>query len=96
MTSGRSRRGCGPAAADRSSLPATGADRRFAAAASWFKGERSGKLLGSGLQLLSDYPILAVRRAPFPAYACAGYDCLANKGILMALVAVRVRRRQSS
>jgi len=78
----------GPAAADRSSLPATAADRRFAAAASWFKGERSGKLLGSGLQLLSDYPILAVRRAPFPAYACAGYDCLANKGILMALVAV--------
>ena len=78
----------GPAAADRSSLPATDADRRFAAAASWFKGERSGKLLGSGLQLLSDYPILAVRRAPFPAYACAGYDCLANKGILMALVAV--------
>ncbi|WP_016746649.1 sphingomyelin phosphodiesterase [Rhizorhabdus wittichii] len=64
------------------------ADRAFAAEASFLKGERSGKLLDSGLVILSDYPILSVRRAAFPAAACAGYDCLANKGMVMAVVAV--------
>lgn len=63
-------------------------DRTFAANASFLKGERSGKLLDSGLVILSDYPILSVRRAAFPAAACAGYDCLANKGMVMAIVAV--------
>lgn len=63
-------------------------DRAFAADASFLKGERSGKLLDSGLVILSDYPILSVRQAPFPASACAGFDCLANKGMVMAVVAV--------
>lgn len=68
--------------------PATAADAAFAASGRFLHGERSGRVLGSGLQILSDYPILAVRRAPFPQYACAGFDCLANKGMLMALIAV--------
>jgi len=63
-------------------------DLDFHAARSFWKGERSGKLLGSGLEILSDYPILAVRRQAFPAHACAGYDCIANKGMVMAIVAV--------
>ncbi len=63
-------------------------DRAFASRAQWLKGETQGKFLGSGLQVLSDYPIVRVRRAAFPQYACAGYDCLANKGVL--LVAIRV------
>lgn len=63
-------------------------DRRFIEGASFFKGERSGKQVGSGLILASDYPILSVRREAFPAFACAGYDCLANKGILMATIKV--------
>lgn len=63
-------------------------DRPFIDGASFFKGERSGKQVSSGLMLASDYPILSVRREAFPAFACAGYDCLANKGILMVTIAV--------
>ena len=60
----------------------------FAASASAWKGETEGKLLDSGLQILSDYPVESVRTRAFSASACAGYDCLANKGIL--LVQIRV------
>ncbi len=67
---------------------ATTADVKFAAAARFFRGESSGKLLDSGLQIASDYPILSVRRAAFPAFACAGYDCLANKGMLLVTLLV--------
>ncbi len=63
-------------------------DLRFVEAASFFKGETSGKSLDSGLQIASDYPILSVKRAAFPAFACAGYDCLANKGVLLVTVAI--------
>lgn len=60
----------------------------FAASASAWKGETEGKLLDSGLQILSDYPVESVRSRAFSANACAGYDCLANKGVV--LVQVRV------
>ncbi len=63
-------------------------DLIFSSAASFFKGETSGKWLDSGLQVLSDYPILSVKRLAFPAFACAGFDCLANKGILLVKIAV--------
>lgn len=52
----------------------------------WWSGETEGKWLGSGLQILSDYPVIAVHRIAFPA--CAGYDCLANKGAVLARIAV--------
>lgn len=78
----------GPAAAEANNRPLSASDRAFAAGASWFKGERSGKLVDSGLEILSDYPIIGVRRMAFPAFACAGYDCLANKGVLMVALAV--------
>lgn len=64
------------------------ADRAFQAQGSFFKGERSGKIASSGLVILSDFPILSVHSAPFPDYACAGYDCLANKGMAMAMVSM--------
>lgn len=78
----------GPSVADRNPAAPDARDRGFAEQASWFRGEASGKLVDSGLQIFSDYPIIAVRRMPFPAFACAGYDCLANKGVLMALIRV--------
>jgi endonuclease/exonuclease/phosphatase family metal-dependent hydrolase len=78
----------GPGRDDLNDTPPTRADTAFAASARFLNGERSGRILDSGLQILSDYPVLAVRRAPFPQYACAGFDCLANKGMLMALIAV--------
>jgi endonuclease/exonuclease/phosphatase family metal-dependent hydrolase len=70
-------------------LPATkAADQRFVAEASLFRGERSGKWADSGLRIASDYPIVSVRRMAYPSYACAGFDCMANKGALA--VAIRV------
>jgi endonuclease/exonuclease/phosphatase (EEP) superfamily protein YafD len=63
-------------------------DLHFVEAASFFKGETSGKSLDSGLQIASDYPILSVKRAAFPAFACAGFDCLANKGVLLVTVSI--------
>jgi endonuclease/exonuclease/phosphatase family metal-dependent hydrolase len=84
------------------------ADRRFAGDASLLRGERSGKWADSGLRIASDYPILSVRRMAYPAYACAGFDCLANKGVLavsirvpgvaepVAVVATHLNSRMSS
>jgi endonuclease/exonuclease/phosphatase family metal-dependent hydrolase len=53
----------------------------------WWSGESEGKWLGSGLQILSDYPVLATRAVVFSS--CAGYDCLANKGAVLARLAVQ-------
>lgn len=46
------------------------------------------KFLGSGLVVLSDYPILEARHKAFDSDECAGFDCLANKAILLARVQV--------
>lgn len=63
-------------------------ERAFASADTWRRGEGIGKFVDSGLEILSDYPVLAVRRVAFPTFACAGYDCLANKGALLVRLAV--------
>ncbi|NIJ07568.1 endonuclease/exonuclease/phosphatase family metal-dependent hydrolase [Sphingomonas vulcanisoli] len=68
--------------------PMSDSDRAFAAKARMIKGEALGKWRGSGLAILSDYPILRVKRDAFPSYACAGYDCMANKGVLLADILV--------
>jgi endonuclease/exonuclease/phosphatase family metal-dependent hydrolase len=60
----------------------------FAAAARWDRGELSESLLDSGLVILSDYPIVRSRNFAFPRGACAGFDCLAAKGAMIAWVAV--------
>ncbi|MGN6376622.1 MAG: endonuclease/exonuclease/phosphatase family protein [Sphingomonas sp.] len=60
----------------------------FAAQARWTRGETEGPLLGSGLMILSDYPILATDAVVYPRDACAGFDCLANKGAVLARVAI--------
>jgi endonuclease/exonuclease/phosphatase family metal-dependent hydrolase len=46
-----------------------------------FKGERLGRLFSSGLYVLSDMPISLVAGQPFRRRECAGFDCLANKGL---------------
>jgi endonuclease/exonuclease/phosphatase family metal-dependent hydrolase len=61
---------------------------RFAAAARWDRGELSESLLDSGLVILSDYPIVQSRNFAFPQGACAGFDCLAAKGVMIAWIAV--------
>lgn len=78
----------GPSADQTTPAPRASDGSGFAKAARWWSGETEGKFLGSGLQLLSDYPILAVRRMAFPTTDCAGYDCLANKGAMLVRVAV--------
>lgn len=78
----------GPGRNFRTQVRPSPADQRFATGASFWRGESGIKLEDSGLQILSDYPVLSVREAAFPAFACAGYDCLANKGVLLATVAV--------
>lgn len=78
----------GPGAANAGSQAMTPADRAYASGAHWWKGETEGKYVGSGLQILSDYPVRAVHRMAFPSFACAGFDCLANKGLLLARVEI--------
>ncbi len=78
----------GPDASLRSPELPGAADRLFLASARWDRGERSGKRLGSGLMILSDYPIVAIDRMSFPDFACAGFDCLANKGVMLARIRV--------
>lgn len=50
----------------------------------WMLGETAGTPVDSGLVVLSDLPVLDVKRAAFPEGACAGFDCLAAKGVVMA------------
>ena len=51
-----------------------------------WKGEGLGKLYHSGLYILSQYPIQA--RYSYAFRFCAGWDCLANKGIVAAEVRI--------
>ncbi|MGH6616559.1 endonuclease/exonuclease/phosphatase family protein [Sphingomonas sp.] len=73
----------GPAAGEASDAAMTEADRRFAGDARWWLGETFGSFVSSGLQVLSDHPVIRVRRLVYPRFACAGSDCLANKGALL-------------
>ncbi|MBU1374419.1 MAG: endonuclease/exonuclease/phosphatase family protein [Alphaproteobacteria bacterium] len=50
-----------------------------------FRGEGVGKLMGGGLHVLSDAPIVDVRSAAYNN--CAGVDCLANKGAMLVRLA---------
>jgi len=65
----------------------------FAHEASWLRGETVGRWIDSGLVILSDHPIVKTRRMAFPEGMCAGFDCLAAKGVLVAWIAVPGRGR---
>lgn len=62
--------------------------------AHWVQGTRKGyaqrpdpqKIAGSGLYILSDYPIFDARYKAFDSDACAGFDCLSNKAIQFARI----------
>lgn len=55
------------------------------AARDLFRGEGVGKLMGGGLHVFSDAPVLDVRSAAYNN--CAGVDCLANKGAMLVRLA---------
>ncbi len=54
----------------------------------WLLGETGSAQVDSGLVLMSDFPIRQIERMAFPATDCAGYDCLAAKGVLIAELAL--------
>ena len=76
----------GPSRDLRSDVRPSADDLAFAADARWSKGETLGRLYDSGLMILTDLPVTAIKRIAFPRFACAGYDCLANKGAVMVTV----------
>lgn len=53
-------------------------------------GPRSGKPLGSGLFILSEYPIIASGLGDYGG--CTSFDCFANKGVLHARILVGADR----
>ncbi|MBD8546868.1 endonuclease/exonuclease/phosphatase family protein [Sphingomonas sp. CFBP 8760] len=63
-------------------------DERMPPPFRWSKGEIGVHLVNSGLAILSRYPIVQVRSEPFGKHRCAGLDCLSNKGILYARIAI--------
>ena len=73
----------GPSWSERDPVAAAPAERLLAASADPWKGETEGRWEGSGLRLFSDFPILSVKRMAFPEGDCAGFDCLANKGVML-------------
>jgi endonuclease/exonuclease/phosphatase family metal-dependent hydrolase len=52
------------------------------------KGERLFVLTGSGLVAATDLAVVRTVNQPFGRHACAGYDCLANKGAMLIEIAV--------
>jgi len=82
-TAGYAHVATGPQISDVRNIP-----MNLAAGSSWLKGESLGKWVDSGLVILSDYPIVRTRKMAFPADMCAGYDCLAAKGMLLAWIKV--------
>lgn len=52
------------------------------------KGELGLRLMHSGLAIASRYPIVSSTSDPFSRRVCAGFDCLANKGVLFARIQV--------
>lgn len=63
-------------------------EEQFADNASALLGEGAGRYLDSGLVILSDRPIELVASGVFPQNACAGFDCLAAKGVVIAEVSL--------
>ncbi|AHE55798.1 hypothetical protein NX02_20785 [Sphingomonas sanxanigenens DSM 19645 = NX02] len=53
-----------------------------------FRGEIGLRLMNSGLAVASRYPIVARIAVPYSRPTCAGIDCLANKGMMMARIAI--------
>lgn len=70
----------GPEVSDRAS-------EEFIAERSFWKGEKLGKRQPSGLLIASNFPIVEHFNFPFYQWECGGFDCLANKGVLL----VRIR-----
>ncbi len=52
------------------------------------RGEIRSNFTSSGLVIATDFPIMESHYRPFARGSCAGFDCLSNKGILYAEIAI--------
>ena len=52
------------------------------------RGEVGLHFSGSGLAVASRYPIIAVKKRAYGRKSCAGFDCLSNKGVMLARIAI--------
>ena len=78
----------GPKTNDRAPKFSARAPESFIKERRFFKGEKIGKVMGSGLYILSNYPIRSKQTRPFYQGECAGFDCGSNKGVLWAEIEV--------
>lgn len=76
---GGPRRTTRPQGSTRSALPGKSNIRR---------GEIGMHLTGSGIAVASRYPVTHVDHRAFGRRSCAGIDCLANKGVMLARIAI--------
>lgn len=76
----------GPGSSDIGRPYSERATPEFLAERSFWKGEKAGKLQSSGLLLASNFPIVELMNHPFNSWECGGFDCLANKGLLVAVL----------
>jgi endonuclease/exonuclease/phosphatase family metal-dependent hydrolase len=76
----------GPRASTRSGLPKT--SDPVLRKRNVLRGEWGIRFMGSGIAVASRYPITASFSQPFGPTSCAGWDCLANKGVLLVQIAV--------
>lgn len=78
----------GPGQRLRSTLPVEAAEPAFRQGRRRFRGERSGRIVNAGLLVASDHHLQSIVREPFGRHSCAGFDCLANKGMMLVEVHV--------
>ena len=75
----------GPSAGDR---PPRSPDPRLPGRKNPRRGELGLKLSSSGVLIASEYPFVATTVLPYARGSCAGIDCLANKGVALARMAI--------
>lgn len=74
----------GPGRKDLGPTHSERASEEFISQRSFWKGEKLGKGQSSGLLLASNFSIVELFNHPFNQWECGGFDCLANKGLLVA------------
>lgn len=72
----------------RTTPPMIAGHDKIAGKAKPLKGELGVKLVGGGLAIASRYPIVQTALDAYGRRACAGLDCLSNKGVMLARIAM--------
>ena len=75
----------GPARTQQKRLPAV---RPMPSPYNRLKGETGFHIVNSGLAIFSRFPITYTTSEPYGIHRCAGFDCLSNKGMLFARIAI--------